>query len=94
MLVMLVVILGVSRAIEDDQKCIADRLALLARWLDQGDLDGARGYLETTPYRIEEEQMAVLLQRLVGTRHGDLFYPTVSGVASSYNFYPFHLILL
>jgi len=50
----------------------------------------ARAYLETTPYRIEEEQMAVLLQRLVGTRRGDLFYPTVSGVASSYNFYPFH----
>ena len=49
----------------------------------------ARDYLETTPYRIEEELMAVLIQRLVGNRHGDRFYPTFSGTAASYNFYPF-----
>ncbi|MFV2072332.1 MAG: PEP/pyruvate-binding domain-containing protein [Thermoanaerobaculales bacterium] len=49
----------------------------------------ARDYLETTPYRIEEELMAVLVQRLVGRRRGDRFYPTFSGVAASYNFYPF-----
>lgn len=49
----------------------------------------ARDYLLGTPHRIEEERMAVLLQTLVGTRHGDRFYPTFSGVASSYNFYPF-----
>jgi len=49
----------------------------------------ARDYLETTPYRVEEEQMAVLIQRLVGRQHGRRFYPTLSGVASSYNFYPF-----
>ena len=51
--------------------------------------ENAREYLETTPFRIEEELMAVLIQRLVGSRHGDRFYPTFSGVASSYNFYPF-----
>ncbi len=49
----------------------------------------SRAYIETTPYRIEEEVMAVLVQRLVGRRWGDHFYPTLSGVASSYNFYPF-----
>jgi hypothetical protein len=49
----------------------------------------ARAYLESTPYRIEEEYMAVLVQRLVGSPRGQLFYPTLSGVASSYNFYPF-----
>jgi len=49
----------------------------------------ARDYLETTPYRTEEELMAVLVQRLVGSRHGDRFYPTFSGTASSSNFYPF-----
>lgn len=49
----------------------------------------ARDYIETTPYRIEEESMAVLVQRLVGSRRGDRFYPTLSGTASSYNFYPF-----
>ena len=49
----------------------------------------ARDYLDSTPHRIEEERMAVLVQRLVGSRRGELFYPTVSGVAASYNFYPF-----
>ncbi len=49
----------------------------------------ARDYLETTPYRIEEELMAVLIQRLVGSRRGDRFYPTFAGTAASYNFYPF-----
>jgi len=49
----------------------------------------ARDYLETTPYRTEEELMAVLIQRLVGSRRGDRFYPTFSGTAASYNFYPF-----
>jgi CheY-like chemotaxis protein len=52
-------------------------------------LSTAREYLLGTPHRIEEERMAVLLQTLVGSRRGDLFYPTLSGVASSYNFYPF-----
>jgi hypothetical protein len=49
----------------------------------------ARDYLEATPYRIEEELMAVLVQKLVGSRRGNRFYPTFSGTASSYNFYPF-----
>jgi hypothetical protein len=52
-------------------------------------MGAARSYLETTPYRLEEQGMGVLLQRLVGRRHGDRFYPLVSGVASSYNYYPF-----
>ncbi len=40
-------------------------------------------------HRSEEEQMAVLIQRLVGQRHGDYFYPDISGVAQSSNYYPF-----
>jgi hypothetical protein len=49
---------------------------------------GAKSYLAATPYRLEEEKMAVLLQKIVGSRHGDRFYPTISGVARSYDFYP------
>lgn len=49
---------------------------------------GAKGYLAATPYRLEEEKMAVLLQKIVGARHGDRFYPDISGVARSYDFYP------
>lgn len=48
----------------------------------------ARSYLENTGYRIEEERMGVIIERVVGERHGDLFYPTFSGVAQSYNYYP------
>ncbi|HVO20743.1 MAG TPA: PEP/pyruvate-binding domain-containing protein [Anaeromyxobacter sp.] len=48
----------------------------------------AKDYLAATPYRLEEEKMAVLIQRIVGAPHGSRFYPEVSGVARSYNFYP------
>ncbi len=39
--------------------------------------------------RTEEEKMAVIIQELVGTRYGDFFYPAISGVAQSHNYYPF-----
>jgi hypothetical protein len=45
-------------------------------------------YIEPTPNRLEEEKMAVVIQRLVGGRHGDAFYPGIAGVARSFNFYP------
>ncbi|MCK4341948.1 MAG: histidine kinase [Phycisphaerae bacterium] len=49
----------------------------------------ARRYLDATPHRIEEEKMAVILQPIVGARHGEAYYPNFSGVARSYNYYPF-----
>jgi CheY-like chemotaxis protein len=48
----------------------------------------AKAYLAATPYRLEEEKMAVLLQRIVGSARGGRFYPDFSGVARSHNFYP------
>lgn len=48
----------------------------------------AKAYLAATPYRLEEEKMAVVLQRVVGARRGDRFYPDLSAVARSWNFYP------
>ncbi|MGD8375705.1 MAG: PEP/pyruvate-binding domain-containing protein [Acidobacteriota bacterium] len=48
----------------------------------------AKAYLDATPYRLEEEKMAVIIQRMVGAPHGKRFYPAFSGVARSYNFYP------
>lgn len=48
----------------------------------------AKTYFEVTSYRLEEEKMAVVIQKLVGSRHGDLFYPDISGAGKSYNFYP------
>ena len=51
-------------------------------------LKSARAYTRSTLHRTEEEKMAVVIQELTGTAHGDLFYPAISGVAQSYNFYP------
>lgn len=48
----------------------------------------AKAYVRATPYRLEEEKMAVILQQVVGTRHGERFYPDFSGVVRSHNFYP------
>ena len=51
-------------------------------------LKKAKDYLKATSYRLEEEKMAVIIQKVVGTRHQNRFYPDISGVAKSYNFYP------
>ena len=58
----------------------------------------AKAYVRATPYRLEEEKMAVILQQVVGTahgsehqgseNHGQRFYPDFSGVVRSHNFYP------
>src|SRR5580658_6574430 len=52
----------------------------------------AKGYVRATPYRLEEEKMAVIVQKVVGTIHGShdgqRFYPDFSGVVRSHNFYP------
>ncbi|MCB2199304.1 histidine kinase [bacterium] len=48
----------------------------------------ARRHISATPYRLEEEKMAVVIQRLIGRRHGPRYYPDISGVAKSYNYYP------
>jgi CheY-like chemotaxis protein len=47
-----------------------------------------KNYIRMTSYRLEEEKMAVIVQKMVGARHGERFYPEISGVAKSYNFYP------
>lgn len=51
--------------------------------------DTALNYFEATKYKIEEERMAVIIQEIVGSQHGNHFYPHISGVAQSFNYYPF-----
>ncbi len=48
----------------------------------------ARRYIESTPNRLEEEKMAVVIQQMVGRRHDEFLYPDVAGVARSFDFYP------
>ena len=50
--------------------------------------DSAISYFDAVNYKIEEERMAIVIQELVGHEHNGRFYPSVSGVAQSYNFYP------
>jgi hypothetical protein len=49
----------------------------------------SKSYFESVNHSIEEEKMAVIIQELVGSSYGDYFYPHISGVAQSYNYYPF-----
>jgi len=48
----------------------------------------AKSYLSTSPYRLEEEKMAVVIQKVVGLARGGRYYPDLAGVARSHNFYP------
>ncbi len=48
----------------------------------------ARNYIESINYKLEEEKMAVIIQECVGDNYDDYFYPHISGVGQSYNFYP------
>ncbi len=49
----------------------------------------ARNYYATIHHKVEDEKMAVVIQDLVGKAYDNVFYPQISGVAQSYNFYPF-----
>jgi len=49
----------------------------------------ARGYIRAINYKLEEEKMAVVIQEVVGNRYEDTYCPHISGVAQSYNYYPF-----
>ena len=48
----------------------------------------ARNYIQTTENLLSEEKMAVIIQDICGSEHDGLYYPMLSGVARSYNFYP------
>jgi DNA-binding NarL/FixJ family response regulator len=49
----------------------------------------AQSYFSAVDYKIEEEKMAVIIQEVVGQEYNGKYYPNISGVAQSYNYYPF-----
>jgi hypothetical protein len=51
--------------------------------------DTARGYIRAINLKIEDERMAIVIQEVVGNQYGNYYYPHISGVAQSYNYYPF-----
>lgn len=48
----------------------------------------SKAYMTATSNVIDEEKMGIIIQEVCGARHGDIYYPTFSGVARSINFYP------
>ena len=48
----------------------------------------SKAYMQATSNVIDQEKMAVILQEVVGTQRGDRYYPAISGVARSLNYYP------
>lgn len=49
---------------------------------------GTQQYIEHIGHQLDEEKMAVIIQEIVGTKNKNYYYPHISGVAQSYNFYP------
>ena len=78
--------------VANQEETARERLDALARAIKQVYaslfLPRVRSFLDSTPYRQEEEKMAVILQRVVGLPHGRRFYPDIAGTARSRNFYP------
>ena len=70
-------------AIRYNQLITAVKLVYASTWFK-----GPQKFISGTAYRIRRDQMAVIIQQLVGERHGAFFYPDISGIAQSHNFYP------
>ncbi len=49
----------------------------------------SKDYVKAINYKLEDERMAVVIEEVVGHRYENLYYPHISGVAQSYNYYPF-----
>lgn len=49
----------------------------------------SKSYVKAIDYKLEDERMAVVIEEVVGNKFGDFFYPHLSGVAQSYNYYPY-----
>ncbi len=45
-------------------------------------------YIKATSHSLDEDKMAVILQEVTGKEYDDVYYPNISGVARSINFYP------
>ncbi len=50
--------------------------------------ESPKAFAKSTASQAKDESMAVVIQQLVGDEHGAYYYPTISGVAQSHNYYP------
>ncbi|MCU7501346.1 MAG: histidine kinase, partial [Ignavibacteria bacterium] len=73
---------------EDPEVRLKELLNTIKRVYASTFFKAAKDYMKVTSYRLEEEKMAVIIQRMAGSQHENRFYPDFAGVARSYNFYP------
>lgn len=69
-------------AVRFDQLIRAVKLVYASTWFE-----GPRSFSRSINQQ-NQDSMAVIIQRLVGTRYGNYFYPAISGTVQSYNYYP------
>lgn len=73
----------------EDEKVVLDQLCDAIKCVyASAFFKSSKRYMEVTMNVIDEERMGIVLQEVVGEKHGDVFYPTFSGVGRSVNFYP------
>lgn len=72
-----------------NKRVVLDRVSIAIKLIFASTFsDKARNFFAVLRHKIEEERMAVVLQELVGNQYGDYYYPHISGIAQSYNYYP------
>ena len=81
-----------TKMIPNNQATIGDRFKKLAEaikfvWASTFFRD-AKNYMRTIDHPLGEERMAVIIQEVLGERFGERFYPIVSGVIRTHNYYP------
>nr|NQU92683.1 phosphoenolpyruvate synthase [Bacteroidota bacterium] len=75
--------------IEDDDRLMIQKLSLAIKSVYASAFyKDSKAYMTATLNVIDEEKMGIVLQEVCGSKYGDRFYPTISGVARSVNFYP------
>jgi CheY-like chemotaxis protein len=72
----------------DPSRRLAELVKAIVRVYASMFFRSAKDYIRATSFRFEDEKMAVIVQKMTGAPMNGRFYPTFSGVARSYNFYP------
>jgi len=75
--------------IVDDERLMIEKLSIAIKSVYASVyFKGSKAYMTATKNVIDEEKMGIILQEVCGQQYGDRFYPVISGVARSINFYP------
>lgn len=72
----------------DDSVRLAQLIGALKQVYASTWFEQPRQFALSTAFRHRKEQMAVMIQKIVGGAHGHYYYPAISGVARSQNYYP------